>query len=119
MKKLLRNKKGFTLMEMLIVVAIIGILVSVSIPVFSGQLEKAKKATDDANVRAAKAAGAAAYLTENVTGTKFYNAETGKLVNTKPLAGTAYGKQDANKTKVIKVTIGTGPNAGTVTTTWE
>ena len=55
MKKLL-NKKGFTLMEMLIVVAIIVILVAVSIPAFSGSLESAKQAADAANLRAAKAA---------------------------------------------------------------
>ena len=59
MKKL-NNKKGFTLMEMLIVVAIIVILVAISIPVFSGQLNNAKKATDLANIRAAK--GVATHL---------------------------------------------------------
>ena len=54
MKKLL-NKKGFTLMEMLIVVAIIVILVAISIPTFSSSLDKANAATDAANLRAAKA----------------------------------------------------------------
>ena len=41
-----KNKKGFTLAELLIVVAIIAVLVAISIPVFSGQLEKARKAVD-------------------------------------------------------------------------
>lgn len=45
------NKKGFTLMEMLIVVAIIAILIAVAIPVFSAQLHKAKVATDWANLQ--------------------------------------------------------------------
>ena len=49
------NKKGFTLMEMLIVVAIIAILVAISIPTFTGSLDKANSATDAANLRAAKA----------------------------------------------------------------
>ncbi len=50
-----KNNKGFTLAELLIVVAIIGILVAVSIPIFSGQLEKAREATDAANIRSAYA----------------------------------------------------------------
>ena len=49
MKK--NNKKGFTLAELLIVVAIIGILVAISIPVFTSQLKKAKDATNKANAR--------------------------------------------------------------------
>ena len=48
----LRSKKGFTLMEMLIVVAIIAILVAVSIPVFSGAQEDAKIARDAHNIEA-------------------------------------------------------------------
>lgn len=49
----MKNKRnGFTLTELLIVVAIIGVLVAVSIPVFSQQLEKSREATDLANVRA-------------------------------------------------------------------
>lgn len=47
-----KNKKGFTLMEMLIVVAIIAILVAIAIPTFGGALDQAKYNTDIANVRA-------------------------------------------------------------------
>ena len=43
---------GFTLAELLIVVAIIGVLVGVAIPIFSQQLERSREATDLANVRA-------------------------------------------------------------------
>lgn len=53
MKK--NNNKGFTLMEMLIVVAIIAVLVAIAIPVFTNQLEKAREATDAANIRSAYA----------------------------------------------------------------
>ncbi len=58
-----RNNKGFTLMEMLIVVAIIAILVAIAIPTFSGALTKAKEAADVANVRAEYAEVVVANLT--------------------------------------------------------
>lgn len=67
MKKVRGNKKGFTLAELLVVVAIIGILVAISIPVFTAQLSKARKATNNANMRAAKAAAIAEFLGENAT----------------------------------------------------
>ena len=46
-------KQGFTLAELLIVVAIIAVLVAIGIPIFTSQLEKSREATDLANVRAA------------------------------------------------------------------
>lgn len=47
-----KNKKGFTLMEMLIVIGIIAVLVAIAIPTFSGAKKKAEYAADLANVRA-------------------------------------------------------------------
>ena len=64
------NKKGFTLAELLIVVAIIGILVAISIPIFTSQLRKARLATNQANARAAYAAATAALLDSQETETE-------------------------------------------------
>ena len=50
-----RGKNGFTLAELLIVVAIIAVLVAIAIPIFTSQLEKSREATDLANIRAAYA----------------------------------------------------------------
>ena len=76
-KKVRENKKGFTLAELLVVVAIVGILVAISIPVFTAQLSKARKATNQANLRAAKAAAVAQYMTDemekNATDEVIYN----------------------------------------------
>lgn len=47
----MKKKAGFTLSELLIVVAIIGVLVAISIPIFTQQIHKAKVAADWANVR--------------------------------------------------------------------
>lgn len=46
------HRKGFTLAELLIVVAIVAVLVAIAIPVFTSQLHNARVAADVANVRA-------------------------------------------------------------------
>ena len=66
------NKKGFTLAELLIVVAIIAVLVAISIPIFTSQLEKSREATDAANIRNAIAQVSVDYLTDQDAGTKSY-----------------------------------------------
>lgn len=55
MRKKYKGKNGFTLAELLIVVAIIAVLVAISIPIFTTQLEKAREATDLSDVRSAYA----------------------------------------------------------------
>ncbi len=97
-----KNKKGYTLAELLIVVAIIGILVAISIPIFGKQLRKAKVAVDQANARAAKGAMVAYILTyadQYVDGNNhyfYYDASTGEVIegitNTKRNSIEPYGK---------------------------
>lgn len=64
------NRKGFTLAELLIVVAIIAVLVAVAIPVFTAQLEKSREAADAANIRTAYAAVQTAAVSQD-DGTEF------------------------------------------------
>ena len=66
-KKAKENKKGFTLAELLIVVAIIAVLVAISIPIFNTQLEKSRESVDVSNMRAAYAVAQTDILTEDFT----------------------------------------------------
>ena len=51
MFKYLKSKKGFTLVELMIVVVIMAILVAVAVPIFSAVTKNAQKKTCDANKR--------------------------------------------------------------------
>lgn len=62
------NQKGFTLAELLIVVAIIAVLIAIMIPTFGGQLEKARESADLANLRAAYAEATIAYINNQTSG---------------------------------------------------
>lgn len=142
MKKLM-NKKGFTLMEMLIVVAIIVILVAVAVPSFSGALEKANNSTDDANFRTAESLAAmkAIDIIESNTATadtvyfldceensnteaklSLLNASTTDPVDenaaqvVEPTRKGDAGKSEAHRDEIIQVVIS---KTGDVTVTWE
>ena len=65
MKKM--NQKGFTMAELLIVVAIIAIMVAIAIPVFTSTVEKAKVGTGLANARAAYAEAVTAEIAKGTT----------------------------------------------------
>jgi len=95
-----RKRKGFTLAELLIVVAIIGVLVAISIPIFISQLKKARLATNQANVRAAYAAAIAQMMSEPPENSKYvlyiYSNEAGKIVDTQTPSSLNAGQAVSN-----------------------
>lgn len=68
LKAKLKKAGGFTLIEMLIVVAIIAILIAIGIPLVNKALERAREATDSANERSAIGLAMVEVMTENKLG---------------------------------------------------
>lgn len=116
-EKFKKKENGFTLAELLIVVAIIAILVAISIPIFTSQLNKSKEQTDRANERAAKSAAISAFLIEDDTSssiTYFFDAENG--VVTKTNSGIkGYGKTRDHLNKIVQVVVTPSDSSGTTT----
>lgn len=52
MKLIKKDKKGFTLVELIVVIAILAILALILIPAITGYVAKANKVKDEANTRA-------------------------------------------------------------------
>ena len=53
---MLRNQKGFTLMELMVVIVIIGVLAAIGVPAYSGYVERANKAVCQSNRRSLETA---------------------------------------------------------------
>lgn len=64
MRLMKKRKSGFTLVELMVVVVIIGILVAIAIPIYGGIQRRAAQRAHDANIRTLKGA-ASIMITEH------------------------------------------------------
>ena len=135
------NKKGFTLAELLIVVAVIAVLVAIAVPIFNGALKRARIGVHTANARTLKAMGAVAIMADKdfadkatasdvytVTGTYNFDDETFAIttitvdssgsVAEATVGGTAVsasGEIGTDSSKTYVVTLAASDVAGAVT----
>lgn len=94
---------------------------AISIPIFTSQLTKARRAINQANARAAYAAAAAAYLTDDSIKGGTYDVTTGRFTTaaTAPEAKTAedYGASGAIPSFNVTITEGSGTTDSTISVT--
>ena len=63
-RMLKRDSRGFTLVELMVVLLIIGILVAIAIPIYNSTQKKAKERACEANIRTIEGAAAQYYSSE-------------------------------------------------------
>lgn len=59
---MLRNQRGFTLMELMIVIVIIGVLAAIAVPAYSSYVSRAQERTCEANRRTILTAAGMYYI---------------------------------------------------------
>ncbi len=103
LSKLMRKKEGFTLIELMIVVAIIGILAAIAIPAFINYIKRSKTSEAAANLKS-MFTGASTYYTNEISG--------------RGLVGRGGGAVAVTRCVVLDATTGNAPSQAKTAIDW-
>ena len=102
MMRIITDRKGFSLIQILIAITVLGILLMISIPLFSSQTESNKESEDLANMRKAKNEAVLEYMYTNNPGPYYYDATNGTVsLDEKPAKG--YGRSTKSVNEFYEV----------------
>jgi len=92
MNKIRKNKKGFTLIELIVVIVIIAILIAALTPAILGVIDRANRVSDEAEARTVMSAATVAAMNNNYDSSTVTRANViAQITGTPPsITGTIY-----------------------------